>query len=348
MLGCGEHVVVLQERGGSSVLTEIPWASLSYSRRLDEMSEASVTVGDLGKASDSCCAALASIVPFVHELAIYRDGTLVWVGVPGNIKVTRDAMVIPARDLFIWFERRVLPNDQTFTSSDYGSMFTTLATQALAVDNSMGISTAGVPLVGVTGDRTVRAVDHVRAADALREIGRVAVDWTMDLRVLRGVDPGAGVGMVLDDADLIDPELEIAGLALASRAFVLGASSPGTNTPVVGSATAAVGGPDPGVVQHVIRDQNITSSADATLAALSYLKALQATPLQLTARLSPESGVGFGRLVPGVLTQVATDLACYTVAQNLRLLGVQVSDSPSEGESVSVTLGPVGTTEVGA
>lgn len=350
-LGCGSHRAFIQTRGGSSVLVELPWETLSYSRKLDEISDASVSIGQAGFSDEECCWALSTLQAWEHELSIWRDDEEVWVGVVGDPTYTNNGTTIPARDLFAWFERRFLPADRTFRATDLGTIFSTLAGDVLAVENSMTI-TVNVSGVGVIGDRDVFSADRPRAADTLRELTRSAIDWTMLLRELKGGGeevPTGDLGTFIND-NLIDASLVIRGSLAATSVAVIGSSSGTAHNPIVGTAGVGVDA-DLGLVQSAFSESEILDANSASYAAEAHYEQLRIPPLYLDATLDPDTGVDFGNLVPGARVDVVADVGCKAVNQSFRLLAVSVSGNVSdqgETEIVKVTLVPEGPGALGS
>lgn len=351
ILGCGSYRAYIQTRGGADVLVELPWETLGFSRKLNEISDGSVTVGQAGIHDEECCWALSTLNAWEHELAIWRDDVLVWVGVVGDPTYTMAGTTAPARDLFSWFERRFLPGDRTFRAEDLGTIFSTMATDALAADNGMGI-TLTVSSVGVIGNRDVFAADRPRAADEMRELSRSAVDWTMIARELKAGGeevPTADLGTFIDD-NLLDPSLTIRGSLAATSIAVIGASSGAAHNPVVGTAGVGVD-PDLGLVETSYSESNILDANSARYAAEAKYEQLRVPPLYLDATLDPDTGVGFDELIPGARVDVVADIGCKRVNQGFRLLAVAVTAAVSdsgETEQVRVTLVPAGTTALGS
>ncbi|MFI9463752.1 hypothetical protein [Streptomyces xiamenensis] len=110
VLGCAqEYRAVIHWRGGGRPYTSPAISSLtsvSWSRSLNDISEASITVAKSG-AGPECCAQLGAIHPWVHELTIYRDRDLVWQGPVSAVVESRDSIRIDALDVIAWLGRTV-------------------------------------------------------------------------------------------------------------------------------------------------------------------------------------------------------------------------------------------------
>lgn len=345
-LGCGEYVAVVQNRGGASAVGELQWSGLNFGRVLDEISSATISVGADGLANESCCAVLSRIKAWKHELAIYRDGDLSWVGPIGDPSFETAMVTVPARDLAQWFERRSLPTDRTYVDEDLGTIFGQYVTDALSRDTSPNI-TALVALSGVTGDRTVAASAKRRAADELRELSRSGVDFTMVGRRLYagGIEIGAPrlAPITTDVAD--NPSITPRGLAAASEVSVVGARQDGSDEPLV----ATVGGvsTEIGLVEQVYSESSIRDTRSLRQAAQTRYDLLVDVPDFVECNLLPEYDGDFEDLIPGALVDVGLVAACREAVGVYRLVRVAVSAAVGkEGgitEVVRVTLEPPGT-----
>lgn len=348
-LGCGEYTVYLQERGGDR-LAQFPWETIDFGRRLDEISDATVEVPVEGIAEDDdCCYWLSLINPWEHEIAIYRDGAEEWVGVVEEPTFTRDVVRLSCRDLFIWFENRLLPLGRQFVSTDLGTIFQQYVDDALSQDNP-GI-TVDANEVGIVGDRTNDPTDFRRAADELRELARSGIDWTMIRRTMRvgGEEvPVDAIAILLDDA-FNDLELRIGGRETATEVVVVGGQDPDFETTVF----ARVGGVDPvlGLLQLAANESSILDENSAEAAAQTRLDLRQEPPFFINGELSQLAGVEFSDLVPGAAVDVDLDIGCRAVLGTLRLRTVDVTVAATDQgveESVEVELMSLGTIDLGS
>src|SRR5690348_393661 len=83
VLGCGdEYRVVFTNRCGSKSLCtmEKEISALDYNRLMDETSEANVTINIPGGDGENagCCDCIGNLRAWIHSVAIYRSGDLVW------------------------------------------------------------------------------------------------------------------------------------------------------------------------------------------------------------------------------------------------------------------------------
>lgn len=347
-IGCGDYRAFIQDRGGGTVRAELIWSSIHLERRLDEVSQSSVTVGSEGLADEACCHLLSTLIPWRYELSVWRDGNEEWVGPIIEATYTHDTVKVIARDLFFWFERRELPFDRTFSGTDLATIFLTYATDALSEDNSPNISFAPAA-TGVLGDRQVFAAQKVRAADELRELARSGLDFCAIGRQIR---IGGREIPVLPLATLTDDSFDVSsatvlGMAAATRVTVRGSSTTDRNVPVIGVAGGVSA--DLGLVSRVDDEGSILDVASATDAAQSRLDLLDPPPVALDGVLTEDAPIAFFALVPGARLDAAVGVGCLQVVQAMRLLGVDVDVSASDAggltDKVGVSLEPLGSVE---
>lgn len=349
-LGPGVYTAYLQERGGGHPLAELPWSDLRFGRRLDDMSEAALTVPVAAAAADSrCCAALESLKAWKHEISIWRDAEEAWVGVVGRPRFTNQEVSIPARDLFMWMERRVLPTSRSYVETDLGIIFGQYVTDALAADTSPNILQLGPVATGVFGTREVVAAECRRAADELREMGRSGVDWTLVGRTLYvgGEEVPLLKQLTLTTECFDEPVIESDGLAAASESIVIGAAGDDQHAPIVGRYGDI--DPDIGVVQVVDQESGIKDDESALAAARSRWEMLHTVPEFVSGVLVPQAPVRFSELIPGARVDLRVRTGCRSAIGVWRLHSVdvnaQVPDDGAVDATVAVTLIPEGTTE---
>jgi hypothetical protein len=337
VLGCGEHRLVIAERGGAPI-AEIDWTTLSYGRVLDGWSTATVQVG--ADMAAGCCDVLAEVAAWSHELHVYRDGELAWCGPVITPTPFRDGFTILARDLFMWFERRSLPVDRDFVDVDLAEIWRQLAADALAEDPSPAI-TVVARTAGVTGSRAVVAAERKRAADELREVARSGVDFTAVGRQIRvGPEPSSAEPLLLPDDAFGAAEAPEDGLAAATHYRVLaGFTADGTIEGVAELPSFA----RTGLLEHVESDPSITDERSANLSADARLQRAAVSARTFAGTLTDRAPVEFDELVPGRLCDLRVALACRDVVDVFRLADVTVTASAqpgSQSESVSVTFLP--------
>jgi len=107
-LGCGTYEAYFNERKGERHTCRIRnISSLSWNRKLNETSDATVSFSLNGWEAE-CCNCVETVDPWSHELSIYRDGAEVWCGpvINGGIDLNSMTATYEARDLSAWFDHR--------------------------------------------------------------------------------------------------------------------------------------------------------------------------------------------------------------------------------------------------
>jgi hypothetical protein len=356
LLGCGTYELHAIERGGGSVVAVLPYTQLAWGRILDEMSEATVVVPTVGGYDCEGCRALRDVNEWEHELRVLRDGREVWVGpVVGSGpaeegEATYETLHLFARDLWAWFERRILRADRTFSNSDLADIFAAYANLALAEDNGMGINVVTQD-TGILGTRSISAADPTRAADELRELARDGVDFTfLNRQLLVGnveipTDPVA----ILGDSHVAEVLILGAGLSTATRVYVRG----GVDFEAAGFDRTAplgvAGGVDArlGLLEILEDEPAILDAASARVAAETRLDLLRQPPRLVEARLLPEAPVDLARLAPGARVDVRLTVGCQRVDEVMRLHELRVEATAEETEAVRVRLQPLGSLDGG-
>lgn len=108
-LGCADNYTARVDwRGGARTFIDLQdqLSSLKWERRLDATSEATVEIPK-PLAGDECCRLLGFVRPWVHELTIFRDNELVWQGPIVTTRETRGLIILEAKDVTAWLDRRI-------------------------------------------------------------------------------------------------------------------------------------------------------------------------------------------------------------------------------------------------
>lgn len=332
-------------------------------RRIDDMSSASLSIGHFvgprqrdfvppPPLTEDCIGVLENLDPWVHELAFWRDDDLAWVG--PVIKSTWHAndIQIDARDLFQWFERRLLERDREYFGVDLADQFLGIASDAMHRDPSPHVHMS--PLAtGIIGDRTILADAKLRAADQMRELLRAGLDMTMVGRtmVIGGTEiPTADLGILTTD-HFDNVELVGDGLNTETESHVVGSSTDSILGPVSAvSGAPIIDGvrtvdPDRGLVQNVVTESGIEDEAQAQAAADSRRDLLSETPRSFSARLLPSAPISFSDLIPGAAADLRVELLAKQVIGEYRLQTVPVRVDQNGNETVGVVFTNLGTTQ---
>ncbi len=347
-LGCGDHRVFIHERGnlGSAVI-EVPWTGVDWARVLDDTSAATVRAGG------GCCAPIhaAGVGPWSHEVIITRSpGGRVWSGPLVEMRDTSgEGLVIEARDLSAWHDRRRVHTDQFHTNAPLTDIYQAIWDDSMQPDPVPGYTLQVTPTLEV-GDREILADQHMIAGDALRDLGRTGLDWTVIDRVhhVGGEEVDTPpVGVLIDGHFTEPPDVIIDGAGMVNDWVVSGAGGGAEGDEVVG--TAPHPGPlgaegllegvasEPSVLDQTSADEAAEQRRARTAEALAFIRG---------GVLTPQAPFDVAALVPGARVQVALTGRCIPVLRVQRLTAVRVSvtvdDDGRVTEKVAVELEPPG------
>ena len=184
-IGCvDDYTVIITARDLRTYAAEVAWSDLTWSRTLDDISEATITVPDRMGGLRCNVQMGTSLVPWRFGIRIERNGALVWCGPITNITrperdgVGTDYVEITAQDKMAWMRKRTPTQDLTFDNIDAGFMFRQLIEDATSIDNAFNLfcPDAGVQFFLT---REVVALDFEYVYDILDDLARSAVDFFM-------------------------------------------------------------------------------------------------------------------------------------------------------------------------
>jgi len=323
----------LTRRGGAPSLAELPYSTLTATRLANEVGSVSLAV-PVGGLNDDARRKLGDATAWRDELAVYDDRSLLWVGPLMPPAFTREAVTLTGKDLFAWFDHRVLGVDRTYRATDLGIIFTGHAADAMRRDDSPGI-TVSPTSVGIGGDRVVTAKQRQYAGDAMRELCRSGVDFTMNGRELvlsSSRSPGTRLPVLaghLADGPSTAPPADV-----ATEVTILGVTRADGSQVV---ATATRDAPPEGLLQVVVNEPAVLDKVSARHAALT---ALDASPgLPFTATLLP-GWAPWADLVPNRICRVAVNAGVRDLLGDYRLVSVTFNAEPGR-LGVSGTFVPV-------
>ena len=376
-LGCAQdYQATLHYQGGRQLFTQLDGlTALSWGRKLDDYSEASVTVAKRD-ASAGCLHQAGRAQPWAHELTIYRDGGIVWQGPIVEIEETRSELTFTARDMLAWLDRRVI--DTKFPKGqaplDTGEMLHQIMTKTFPEGdpyNNPGISeymrvdrqTPGAQSFPETiwpGSQTVGELvrELIKSGIDMFTLGRKiylipdfwrftrnpfrlsARDFLGDLSVLtRGLDT-ATEGFVLADSDL-DPNGAQPAPPDPDDA------KPPTVAKYPPGHHGGAGDPSaPPWYGRITRFTEAGQQVDSEGALLDVDKSIRAygfpPPKSIvvpdSAQLSPEAPVRIGQLVAGRTFRVDLDDFAMPTSEPFRLSEVEVTWSSDTTEQVAISL----------
>lgn len=357
-LGCGPVTFAILERGGNSMANlGSPFSDanvIEWSRRLDRVSHAAVYVnGTYG-----CCGWWDEVVPYKHELALFRDGQRFWRGPVTSVRFVRDEyrqVAINAADLAHWFDVRVLRSDKTYpVGTDLGTVAADMINDAINRDPSPNISFTVSP-TGVTVDepdgRKYLRTQYRTYGSILDELSRSGFDWTaVDSTIIGGgseTPTGLPELFLFDEHFAAIPDIGREGGLFAVRFFVTG-NGRGENGTVNSGASpldlSMVA--EYGLVERVISEWDIRDKATAGNAAISHYEIFgkNGPPRVIEgAKLSENAPVTVAELIPGRRVRISVD-PCPDILDVWRLSSVEGYHGP-EADTVSISLEPIGTTD---
>lgn len=343
MLGCGKYEVCVFTRGGGTLVAILPWTQLQWSRILDDTSSATVG-GVIGQDSD-CCAALADIYPWEHEIVIYRNNEIVWVGPIFQMSTPPGSFSIEARDLTAWWDRRLVHNDVNLPETDLATIFQAIADDAMAPDPSPNL-TVRTTASKIKGSRRILALQHQEAGPALRDLANVGIDWTAVGRtVLAGglVIPTQPIGTLTDDNFVTPPTPVRDGSQQSNAPLVRGAGGGVLGDVFFAAAKDGAAVIRDGLLESVESVSTISDYNSATQAAASQLDLRSRFVGAESCQLAPSAPFSIDDLVPGALCQVNCQETCLPIVGEFRLKQVSVSASFGQDDSIDITIQPKGT-----
>jgi hypothetical protein len=365
-LGCAErYQVAVTAQGGGPVVT---WVSglteLTWGRKRDDYSEASITVAKRQATAD-CCGKLGDTHVWLHELAVYRDEDQepVWAGPIIDKRENTTTFTFAARDMLFWLDRRgvepVAPEYFTPNPIDTGAIIRQIVTDGFPLADIL--RNPGLLEYAVLEDTgTTSTTDHlwrhsVSIGDVVRELLDAGVDlYTVGRRIRAHSDRSTATPYRLTDDDfLADLEVRENGLDTATRGILVGGQPlDGNQQPIqnVAPIIGLAGGPEPGygLIDRISTSQNTVhqSVADGIAGAIRGYGFPPPVDVIVPqgAQLAPHAPVSLGQLVPGRRFVVAlSDQYCTSAEQVFRLNEVAVSWTSTEVEKVAVSLASEGT-----
>lgn len=344
VLGCGSYTAQLWSQGGEVLLYDnLEVSSAKWSRVLSDTSDADVSLEGLGL-NPRCLEAIRSVRCWSTELALNRDGAVVWQGPITQRDAQGSSGGFSARDLSWWWDHRYLPNSHLYDQVDLATIFNELATDALSADPTPGITVNATP-TGVLATRQYRGGNYLIAGPELREVTKSGVDWTFVVRTaLVGglVVPTTPIVLLQDDHLAEFPKVTEDGSTGGNRQTFVGASGGDQDSVFVGQATDAGSVAEFGLVDEVTSQDRILDTNSAIAAAANRLALVSEPAIILSdVVLSQTAPVLMSALVPGAVVGCAFQATPIPVAGQFRIQKVSV-DVQGSGERVTLSLQPLG------
>lgn len=341
-LGCGHYEALVLTRGGGTVVSILPWTTLSWQWLLDDTSTADV--GGLSGLDDNCCREIAGVRAWEHELAIYRNDELIWVGPITRVSTPPGEFTISARDLTAWWDHRLIHSDIHLAETELATVFTVIHEDALAPDPSPNFTVSAMA-TGIRTTRNILALQHTLAGPTLRDLSTVGIDWTAIARVVHAgpVVPTASIGTFTDDHFVTPPTPVRDGGVQANRWIVRGAGGGSAGDTIFGDAADGTAADLDGLLESVDSNSTIADYASAQAASESHLHLTSEVVTVENCILSPDAPFPLDVLVPGALCELELAQTCIPVSGQFKLKSVGASPSAnSDNDGVTLVFQPVG------
>jgi hypothetical protein len=365
-LGDGTYEVYFKTRGGARFLCRARnITSVSWSRKMNDVSQASVTIA-LNGLDDECCDCIATVNPWEHELAVYRNGVEVWVGpvVNGTIDLAALTASYEARDLSAWFDHRwveVLDVDKEFEEVNISEVYKWLIEHAYNREPwnmSWVIPNTQIPI-----DRTYTARDSGErwagtfqsVGDELRDLAQSGIDTTVVRRTLIAGDLQAETKitqLLTDEHWAVLPTISIIGTSMATEVGVGGGNGGYSgwydDQIWIERANSDSNGARYGLLQSFynapeLDEEDTTELPNAVTQQAYNLREAKKEPFVYIqgGSLSSRAPVQADELIPGNVYRVSLSETCRSIESDYRLFGVSVTMG-DRGETVSLEMTPLG------
>lgn len=353
-LGCGEPSFFITRRCAGQldcVITDYV-TSATWTRVLDDVSEAEVTCNFSGTTDFTCCECLAEIEPWCSELHIWRDGEEVWVGPIQQIEYTYDSAIIRATDSLGWLSVRVPPGniDYSEVAADLSEIAEDILTVAFAEDTSAGFTCELDNIYKVaSGEVSFRFFEQFtdNALNMLLDLASTGLNVTTLGRtiVLTGDDTSLTPLILLNDEHIIgDIKITKDGTSQGNRYYVHFEGDGGI--PASGEAADFF---CYGPIERIRDGDGLVDGISAGDVADAYVRASAIAPrtveIEAGSKLSPDTPWTINQMVCGARVDVAITRLCLNLTQSFILTGVNVSYS-EQGETVGITLTPINEVDV--
>lgn len=373
-LGCGQYEVYFKSRGGGTFIGRArDLTALRWGRKLDDVSEASISFSLNGSDTAACCGLAATVNPWEHEMSVIRDGEEVWCGpvTGGEIDTAGATASFQAKDLSAWFDHRwveVRDTDVEFDEADITAVFDWLLSHGYDKDPFNLDWFVGDPLrIPITRTYVSYSPESERwggvfpnIGSEIRDLLKSRIDYTTIRRVLiaGNLQTGASATPIpLNDKDWqTPPKIAIIGTAMATE--------------------QGVGGGNGGFFGYEDDQMWIERPNDADRAKYGLLQSFESAPEldqedtyelpnMITQRakelrairsspfiylqggtLNQNATVTFDQLIPGRHFRVNLEQTCRAVRSDYLLIETSTTLSDT-GEEVSITLVPPGLNEAG-
>jgi hypothetical protein len=352
-LGCGESSFFITNRCGGGVTCVLDGlvSAARWERKLDDVSQAEVTVELGGDTSFTCCACLAETEPWCHELHIWRDGDEVWVGPIQELEYSYNQVVIRASDSLAWLGVRIPIVDYNYRdapagpgAADLTTIATAVITNAFFEDLPMSCEVDNIfsQPTGIILALYYEAFNYT-ALEILRKLGEVGLNFTTlgrTIVLVKNDTPLTPLILLNDEHIMGNIVITKDGTLQGNRFYVHFDGDNGLPT-----SGEAIDFYCYGPIERLRNGDGLTNGGDAGQLADAYAAASAIAPRIVEipdgSRLSPDTPWTINQMVPGARVDVAVTRLCLDLTQSFILTGVEVNYSESDGETVGITLTPL-------
>lgn len=349
-LGCGTNSAFITSKGGAPRKGSLTGGtSITYDRRLDDISLAEVVVHIGGSDEENCCELLADIEPWCDELHIERNGVEVWVGPVTEVIYSFKQVVVRARDILFWLQVRILQStiDTTLLGTGPEDLTTTAMriindayagndpANVLAYVHQTPSGTIGSRLYNAFGDTDLNYFTSLSATGVnFTAIGRTIIIGGKQLQL-------NSIATLTDLMILSDVSVNKTGLLQGNRIYEHFTGDAGA--PAVSEVPFQCYGRIEQVRTDDLPDHDSAQqTADAYAAAVGTAPRILEVASGGDAALSPETPWDFMSMIPGVQVTVFLTRLCVAIEDRYQLTFVQVQQSGDHlTEVVTIRLGTV-------
>ena len=358
-LGCAEKYTATIEYMAAtsnprprSLLAQIAKpVSVSWERRLDEPSEATVVVPKTSLDPD-CCRKLGLLRPWQFEMSVWRDNDLVWQGPVYDVTFSNDGVNIVARDMLQWLEFRWNHSTWSWTGAPedlgYASWYLIRdAVSFLTNADPLLFSYVTYETIGVTTELSPGSIGEVDTLAQLREWASSGMDITTLGRAIiikkeRNPDEYVGDPPRLSDRDFLNGNVQIRlpGADMATRVAVQGNSTAALFPPGSGGNTNF------GLIERKFQSDLVVTFTDALNQAKARLGVMFPDRAEFVvvpddSQLMPDAPVTIDRLLCGERIDIYVQNFCREITRSMKLMRVSGTWTAEVGERIGISVGPL-------
>lgn len=363
-LNCSNYEVYVSLRGGKQLVCRLKPIGITYTRILNDFSEAAITVA----VDTACIDCLATINPWQHEILIFRSSQLVWCGplMSINYQNSQDRVVLSARDLLAWTEKRyisIFNEDYDVEEVDIAEVFHWVLSHGYNKDPwsmTWSVGATGIPINKFypgyfPPDRWGGTFPIV--ASELRSLAQSGIDYTVINRHMYSGDlvvtpPTTNLLKVTDQNWAKTPDITINGSTMSSRTAVAGGSGGywgwyDDQIWVEESGEHPYGLLETFINHSQMTDADTTTTPNVITQEAAARHSILKNPIARIAggQLSGQNPYDFNDLIPGLPVQVGFFKPIRKLLIDYRLYSLTV-DVSKEAEAINMSLSAPGIDEI--